>query len=137
VARASTTAAWSPTIGTYAASTPSPTTCRAPPPSASSPPSPSSARSLPRLHRHQLGDHRRRVRPGARPFDPQWATDLIDQSRKAGAAPFVKQLGSVWARDTTYAGKTVAAHGDTKGGKPEYWPANLRVREYPQETADA
>jgi protein gp37 len=75
--------------------------------------------------------------PGARPFDPQWAADLIDQSRKAGAAPFVKQLGSVWARDTTYAGKTVAAHGDTKGGKPEYWPANLRVREYPQETADA
>jgi protein gp37 len=75
--------------------------------------------------------------PGARPFDPQWAADLIDQSRKAGAAPFVKQLGSVWARDTTYAGKTVAAHGDTKGGKPEYWTANLRVREYPQETADA
>ena len=75
--------------------------------------------------------------PGARPFDPQWATDLIDQSRKAGAAPFVKQLGFVWARDTTYAGKTVAAHGDTKGGKPEYWPTHLRVREYPEVAADA
>jgi protein gp37 len=69
--------------------------------------------------------------PGARPFDPQWAADLIDDARAAGAAPFVKQLGSVWARDTTYAGKTVAAHGDTKGGNPDYWPAHLRVREYP------
>jgi protein gp37 len=76
--------------------------------------------------------------PGARPFNPQWAADLIDDARQAGAAPFVKQLGSVWARDTTYAGKTVAAHGDTKGGKPQYWPAHLRVREYPKTaTADA
>lgn len=69
--------------------------------------------------------------PGARPFNPQWAADLIDQSRQAGAAPFVKQLGSVWARDTSYAGKSVAGHGDTKGGNPDYWPTNLRVREYP------
>ncbi len=68
---------------------------------------------------------------GARPFNPQWAADLIDDARQAGAAPFVKQLGSAWARDTTYAGKTVAAHGDPKGGNPDYWPAHLRVREYP------
>ncbi|MFF1298212.1 MULTISPECIES: DUF5131 family protein [unclassified Streptomyces] len=76
--------------------------------------------------------------PGARPFQPQWAANLIDQARAAGAAPFVKQLGTVWARDTTYAGQPVAAYGDTKGGKPQYWPAHLRVREYPNtETADA
>lgn len=76
--------------------------------------------------------------PGARPFDPQWAEDLIDDARTAGAAPFLKQLGSPWARDTTINGKTVAAHGDTKGGNPDYWPARLRVREYPkQATADA
>ena len=77
--------------------------------------------------------------PGARPFDPRWAADLIDRSRQAGAAPFVKQLGSVWARDTSYAGKSVAAHGDTKGGNPDYWPSHLRVREYPtaREAADA
>ena len=73
--------------------------------------------------------------PGARPFDPQWATDLIDDARLAGASPFVKQLGSVWARDTYVNGKSVAAHGDTKGGNPDYWPAHLRVREYPQEAA--
>lgn len=76
--------------------------------------------------------------PGSRPFDPQWAADLIDDARLAGAAPFVKQLGSVWARDTFTGGKSVAAHGDTKGGNPDYWPTHLRVREYPKEvTADA
>lgn len=75
--------------------------------------------------------------PGARPFDPQWAADLIVQSRQAGAAPFVKQLGSIWARDTTWAGKSVAALGDTKGGNPDYWPAELRVREYPTPRTEA
>ena len=74
--------------------------------------------------------------PGARPFDPQWATDLIDDARQADAAPFVKQLGSVWARDFTVNGKTVAAHGDTKGGNPDYWPTHLRVREYPKAASD-
>lgn len=69
--------------------------------------------------------------PGARLLEPQWIRDLIDDARTAGAAPFVKQLGSAWARNTAACGKTVAAMGDTKGGKPEYWPANLRIREYP------
>ncbi|MET8571834.1 phage Gp37/Gp68 family protein [Streptomyces sp. NPDC004783] len=73
--------------------------------------------------------------PGARPFNPQWAADLIEDARSAGAAPFVKQLGSVWARDWTVNGKTVAAHGDTKGGNPDYWPTHLRVREYPKAAA--
>jgi len=75
--------------------------------------------------------------PGSRPFQPQWATDLIHQARAAGAAPFVKQLGTVWARNTTHAGQPVAAYGDTKGGKPQYWPAHLRVREYPKTEAAA
>lgn len=61
--------------------------------------------------------------PGARSFDPQWAADLIRDSRLVGAAPFVKQLGSVWARTNNAT--------DTKGGKPDDWPADLRVREYP------
>jgi protein gp37 len=62
--------------------------------------------------------------PGARPFQPQWAADLIDQARQAGAAPFVKQLGSVWAREHQAS--------DGKGGKPADWPEALRVREYPK-----
>lgn len=69
--------------------------------------------------------------PGARPMEPWWIDDLIHAARHAGTAPFVKQMGSVWARDTSVAGKTVAAWGDTKGGVPAYWPTQLRVREYP------
>ena len=64
--------------------------------------------------------------PGARPFNPAWATSLIHASRTAGAAPFVKQLGTVWARTNNAT--------DTKGGNPEDWPAHLRVREYPEAT---
>ncbi|MFF2411807.1 DUF5131 family protein [Streptomyces sp. NPDC058092] len=60
---------------------------------------------------------------GARPFDPQWAADLIADAHADGAAPFVKQLGSVWARDN--------GASDAKGGKPADWPEHLRVREYP------
>lgn len=65
--------------------------------------------------------------PGARPFDPQWAADLITDARAIGAAPFVKQLGSVWARTNNAS--------DTKGGKPDDWPADLRVREFPATSA--
>lgn len=68
---------------------------------------------------------------GARPMDLDWARRLVEQGRDAGAAVFVKQLGSVWARDLFVGGKSVAAHGDTKGGDPKHWPADLRVREYP------
>lgn len=69
--------------------------------------------------------------PGARPMELDWAASLVGQCQTAGTAVFVKQLGSVWARDHHTGGKSVAAHGDTKGGKPEHWPADLRVREYP------
>ncbi|GHJ34271.1 hypothetical protein TPA0910_87040 [Streptomyces hygroscopicus subsp. sporocinereus] len=69
--------------------------------------------------------------PGSRPVESRWIADLIHQARQNGTAPFVKQLGSAWARNTTVAGKTVAAWGDTKGGDPQYWPNGLRVREYP------
>jgi protein gp37 len=69
--------------------------------------------------------------PGARLLEPWWITDLIHQARQTGTAPFVKQLGTVYARYTAVAGKTVAAWGDTKASVPEHWPASLRVREYP------
>lgn len=69
--------------------------------------------------------------PGARAMETEWAADLVQQCQGARRAVFVKQLGSVWARDHHTGGKSVAAHGDTKGGKPEHWPAELRIREYP------
>jgi protein gp37 len=69
---------------------------------------------------------------GARPLSTAWVHDLLHACQQTGTAPFVKQLGSVWARDTDWGGKTVHAHGDTKGGDPQYWPSHLRHRTYPQ-----
>jgi protein gp37 len=55
--------------------------------------------------------------PGARPMQIDWAATLVKQCQRAGAAAFVKQLGS--------------AHGPHKGGDITTWPAELQVREYP------
>lgn len=74
--------------------------------------------------------------PRSRPLELDWIRDVIGQCRTAGVAPFVKQLGTVWARDHHVGGKSVAALGDTKGGNPEYWPAGLRVRDYPATVHD-
>lgn len=69
--------------------------------------------------------------PGARPMDAQWAHSLVEQCRDGDVAVFVKQMGSVWASDWNVEGKSVRAHGDSKGGNWDYWPADLRVREFP------
>ncbi|MGH3813262.1 MAG: DUF5131 family protein [Pseudonocardiaceae bacterium] len=60
---------------------------------------------------------------GARPMHPDWAHALLDQWRAVGVAVFIKQLGSVWARQH---------HTDPKGGDWSRWPAALRVRDYPR-----
>jgi protein gp37 len=60
--------------------------------------------------------------PRARPLDLGWVRELRDRARAAGAAVFVKQLGSRWAR---------AHGGHPKGGDPTRWPADLRVRQLP------
>lgn len=62
--------------------------------------------------------------PGARPLHTEWLADLLTDTRQARVATFVKQLGTVWARDNNAS--------DTKGGNPDEWPAELRIREYPQ-----
>jgi protein gp37 len=56
----------------------------------------------------------------ARPFDLRWATNTIEQARVIGAAPFVKQLGSLQGCK------------DRAGAEPEEWEPFLRVREFPQ-----
>lgn len=63
---------------------------------------------------------------GARPMQEDWAAQLVTQCRCAGVPVFVKQMGSVWARQNGWAGK---------GGLPEQWPAALRVREFPAVTS--
>ncbi len=40
--------------------------------------------------------------PRARPMRTEWARSIVAQCRDAGIAPFVKQLGSVWARGGGY-----------------------------------
>lgn len=80
--------------------------------------------------------------PGARPFDVAWAREIIGQCREAGAAPFVKQLGShaVTVRpdplgigDIEYRARL----SDSKGGDWSEWPADLRVRQMPKSPAAA
>jgi protein gp37 len=94
--------------------------------------------------------------PGARPFDLAWAYSLRAQCKAAGVACFIKQLGSVpveaeeiwhcrdWnGRDgirllnarnrfRAPAGCVPLKFQDNKGGNPEEWPEDLRVREFPQ-----
>ena len=59
----------------------------------------------------------------ARHMSPSWVMDLIDDCKDQGVAVFVKQMGRVWAR---------AHSSDNKGETIEDWPAELRVREYPE-----
>lgn len=61
---------------------------------------------------------------GARPMEVTWALETIAAARAAGAAVFVKQLGEHWAKARG------AKH--RKGGDPEEWPADLRIREMPR-----
>ena len=59
---------------------------------------------------------------GARPMDERWARDLVAQCQAAGTPAFVKQMGSVWAKGHGLRGK---------GGDPETWAEDLRVRQMP------
>ncbi len=73
---------------------------------------------------------------GARPMRIEWARNIVTLCQDANVPVFVKQLGSVWASDCTWGGQSVAAQGDPKGGDPEYWPSDLRVREFPHATTE-
>jgi len=62
------------------------------------------------------------VHIGVSPMQLDWATSLISQCTAAGVPVFIKQLGSVWARQNG---------ADPKGGDWAHWPAELRVRQFP------
>ena len=98
----------------------------------------------------------------ARRFDAEWARSVVKQCRDAGTAVFVKQMGSfvvdrndagfngddddgwhsaveyggeirVEDLDTGYQGAPVRVHlRDRAGGDMAEWPADLRVREFPE-----
>lgn len=87
---------------------------------------------------------------GARPTSVSIIRHGIAACRKAGVAPFVKQLGAQpfldppvdWYCPDGYNpylidddGRAWPALRDRKGGDPEEWPADLRVRELPNPPA--
>ncbi len=80
--------------------------------------------------------------PGSRIFRKSWVKSIIGQCEDASVPLFVKQLGahfySDWDRDCPGCRGEVdgCGHGrqrlkDRKGGDPEEWPEDLRVREFP------
>jgi len=83
--------------------------------------------------------------PHARPCDLAWLRFLRDQCQRAGTRFFCKQLGAKpYIDHSPQPAASLAAHygvgplvaeflklRDGKGGVPEEWPYDLRVREYP------
>lgn len=90
--------------------------------------------------------------PGARPFNIQWARDVIEQCKSAGVPFFMKQLGAKpywplvnglgeWAphvkfnrvnyREPPYHWDEIRLR-DRKGGDVSEWPEDLRVRQFPE-----
>lgn len=74
--------------------------------------------------------------PRSRPMDLGWVRELIAMARDAGTAVFVKQLGARWAQDT-YVGGQPVYRVDHKGGNWDYWPDDLKIREWPAVDAEA
>jgi protein gp37 len=64
---------------------------------------------------------------GARLMEETWARSLVEQCRGASVPVFVKQMGTVWARESKH-----WPLGDSKGAAPEEWPEDLRVRQMPE-----
>jgi protein gp37 len=62
---------------------------------------------------------------GARECHLGWIKSLIRQCCEAKTAIFVKQLGRVWAEES----RTYCV--DSKGGNPDGWPEEFRVRQFP------
>ena len=61
----------------------------------------------------------------ARPCHLYWVRSIVKQCLAANVPVHVKQMGTSWAKTSgTYC-------LDSKGGNPELWPEDLRVREFP------
>jgi protein gp37 len=86
--------------------------------------------------------------PHARACDVQWVWSIVEQCKAASVPVFVKQLGSrpgfhladeeVRGNNTPSfhhfdkaSGLHIKAMKDKKGGDPDEWPEELRVREFP------
>lgn len=80
--------------------------------------------------------------PGARPFELDWARDIVRECKRAGVPVFVKQLGAAasdpengiaGARLKVGEPKLISLRlKSTKGNDMAEWPEALRVREMPR-----
>jgi protein gp37 len=68
--------------------------------------------------------------PEARRCQLDWIRDIVQQCQDAEVPVFVKQLGSA----ALGAGELVKLE-TRKGGNPDEWPEDLRVRQYPEVSA--
>lgn len=88
----------------------------------------------------------------ARPFAIEWARDIVQQCRTERVAVFMKQLGarpterepSAWPNGYPHGDRSTRLLGDgfgnhavrglkhRAGADPSEWPADLRVREFPE-----
>jgi len=69
--------------------------------------------------------------PNARPSNLAWYRSLRDQCKAAGVKYFMKQLGAhPWTHIN--GGQIPLRIKDHKGGNPEEWPEDLRIREFPE-----
>lgn len=65
--------------------------------------------------------------PKARPFDLLWARDTIAECRDYGVTPYMKQVGQ-----NAFMSRSPFKTTDLHGTDPAEWPADLRVREFPE-----
>lgn len=77
--------------------------------------------------------------PGARPFAEDWARATVTTCQQAGVAVFVKQMGSQLytqyntdSKGVFIGGCTDLSGRKTKGNDMAEWPADLRVRQFPE-----
>lgn len=75
--------------------------------------------------------------PNARPCDVGWIRGIVSQCKAQRLPVFVKQLGSRPYQSPEHDNATGFELNltDRKGGDPSEWPEDLRVREFPKETA--
>jgi protein gp37 len=72
----------------------------------------------------------------ARPFNIEWARDLVRQCDQFDVPCFVKQLGaSPHLQLSSSACVEPLSYIDRKGGDWDEWPADLRVRQFPKASA--
>lgn len=70
----------------------------------------------------------------ARPFNIEWARDIVAQCKAAGVPVFVKQMGANPYRQSLTTGERLVdiQLNHPKGENPSEWPEDLRIREFPR-----